>query len=446
MPLWAALFPSTETTSLRSTDDVLRGAAIWALQFSPKVAIVEASAVLVELEASERLFGGRRRLVQRIREEAVDLGLSAPAWAPTSLAALALARAGQRDGVSKPLEQVLDPLPLSTIAGVAAHHAMLSRLGCRTLRDVRALPRAGVARRFGASTLDTIDQAYALRPDEHPWVPLSEKFDVRLELMSRVEHAPAMLFGARRLLLQLCAWLSARRSGVTAFTLKWCHDIMRSRDAGDGGSLTVRTAEATRNLEHLSRLLAEHLERVKLAAPVGDLQMLADDVQPLEEKSATLLPDPVQEGESLNLVLERIAARLGPEKVRRPVVHEDHRMGWMAHWHGTDEPLPRKQAPGPADLPQPSFMLPKPLRLAVKASKPYYQGPLTILSGPHRIEAGWWHRLPDDSGVATAQTELRDYYVAVNEHAGVLWVYQTRLDVDAIESGRSVWFLAGVFA
>ena len=40
--------------------------------------------------------------------------------------------------------------------------------------------------------------------------------------------------------------------------------------------LTVRTAEVTRNVEHLSRLLAEHLAKVELKAPVGDLELIAD--------------------------------------------------------------------------------------------------------------------------------------------------------------------------
>jgi protein ImuB len=128
-----------------------------------------------------------------------------------------------------------------------------------------------------------------LRPEAHAWVALPDTFAARLELMSRVELAPALLFGARRLLLQLCAWLSARRAGVTACTLRWCHDAMRSKTAGDGGALTLRTAEPTRNLEHLSRLLAEHLARVELRAPVGDLQLEADEVQPLEAQSRSLL-------------------------------------------------------------------------------------------------------------------------------------------------------------
>ncbi|MCH1991076.1 DNA polymerase Y family protein, partial [Achromobacter xylosoxidans] len=135
-------------------------------------------------------------------------------------------------------------------------------IGCRTLGALRALPRGGVARRFGAAVLDALDMAYGLRPAAHTWVTIPERFDARLELPQRVEQAPAMLFGARRLMLQLSGWLSARQCGITAITLRWSHDAMRSKDAGAGDALTVRTAQATRAVEHLMRLLGEHLARV----------------------------------------------------------------------------------------------------------------------------------------------------------------------------------------
>lgn len=435
--LWAALLPENDDSP---STDALHGTAHWALQYTPRVAVVEASALAMELSGSARLFGGKRELAERIRHEAVELAFRPPSWAPTSLAALALARAGQTNGFSKPLDQVLDALPLVTLTAARVHDATLSRLGCRTLGDVRALPRGGLSRRFDAALLAAMDQAYGLRPESHAWVPLPDRFAQRLELMSRVEIAPALLFGARRLLLQLCGWLAARRCGTTAFTLRWCHDVMRSKTAGDGGELTIRTAEATRNIEHLSRLLAENLAKVQLKAPVGDLELLADEVHPLEEHSATLLPDPAQNGESLALVLERVAARLGPDRVLRPVLAEDHRMEWMVHWQQAVQPQPRKAAE-PTDLPQPAFMLPQPLKLAVRGDQPMYQGPLILLSGPHRVEGGWWHRLPDGQGGHRAQNVLRDYWVALSAHAGVLWIFQTRLD-----SERSAWFLQGVFA
>jgi len=69
---------------------------------------------------------------------------------------------------------------------------------------------------------------------------------------------------------------------------------MRSNDAGEGGQLTVRTAVPTRNQRHLCRLLAENLGKVERLAQVGDLQLSADDVVSLEEKSGSLLPDETQ--------------------------------------------------------------------------------------------------------------------------------------------------------
>ena len=60
---------------------------------------------------------------------------------------------------------------------------------------------------------------------------------------------------------------------------------MRSKAAGEGGEMTVRTAQPTRDIEHLSRLLAEHLAKIQLLAPVGDLELLATEVHSLEEKS-----------------------------------------------------------------------------------------------------------------------------------------------------------------
>ena len=441
--LWVALLPDNPPSDESRRTEALSGLATWCLQFTPRVAVIEplsaSPAIVMEVEASVRLFGGKRKLVQRVRDECADLGVRQLSWAPTSLAAVALANAGTSNGFAKPLAQLLDALPIDSLSMVAAHAPTLTRLGCQTLGQVRTLPRGGVSRRFDADLLGALDQAYGLRPEAHEWISLPDTFHSKLELMARVELAPAMLFGARRLMLQMAGWLAARHSGVTAYTLRWCHDAMRSKTAGDGGELTVRTAQPTRDIEHLTRLLAEHLAKVQLLAPVGDLELLAIDVQSLDEKTLSLLPEPTQVGEGLALVLERIAARLGPERVLRPVILEDHRIEWMCHWQPAPAKRPRKANRAP-EMPQPTFILPEPLRLAMRGHRPLYQGVLQLLAGPHRVEGGWWDRTTTD-GEATTRHVARDYWVALSEHAGVLWIYQTRLAEE-----ETAWFLHGKFA
>ncbi len=433
--LWSALLLPTPDDTASPIDAAQQALAVWALQFTPRVAVAD-EAVVMELAASVRLFGGWRALRERVRAEGTELGVGPIAWAPNSLAALALARAGMDNGLRPPLDAILDALPMDTLSAVRPHRLTLAHIGCRTLGDLRRLPRGGIGRRFDKQLLATLDQVYGRAPEVHRWIALPERFVQRLELMFRVDDAPALLFGARRLLLSLCGWLAARHCGTTAFTLHWAHDAMRAKSAGEGGSLTVRTAEPTRQIDHLCRLLGEHLARVELLAPVGDLQLTADEVQPLEEASASWLPDDNDGGEALPLVLERLAARLGPQRVLRPVLCEDHRPEWMCRWQPAAEPLPRQPAPV-GDLPQPGFILPAPLRLLLRGNRPYYQGELQLLAGPQRVEGGWWDR---DEAVGQIRNVVRDYWVAQSAQAGVLWVFQTRLDE------APAWYLHGVFA
>ena len=147
-PLWAALLPHPPNTSPRRTDAridakatradagagvaaaaviaadtnpapaTMHGLALWALQFTPRVACVPSDsafgdALVLELSASQRLFGGRQQLARRLLREAQQLEVHAISWAPTSLAAIALARCQQRHGFGAPLAKILAPLPLA---------------------------------------------------------------------------------------------------------------------------------------------------------------------------------------------------------------------------------------------------------------------------------------------------------------------------------------------
>lgn len=450
---WSALLPPEPAPPCTEAPAAVAAAlSVWALQFTPRVARVD-EGVVMELGASLRLFGGLPALRERVQAEATELGAARVAWAPNSLAALALARGGRSGAETlspSAWAALLDELPLDALSATAPHRQTLAHIGCRSLGELRRLPRGGVARRFDKALLHALDQLYGLAPEVHTWVTLPEVFDARLELPHRVDDAAALVFGARRLLLQLTGWLTARHSGITAFTLHWAHDAMRSRAAGEGGQLRIHTADPTRDTDHLVRLLAEHLARVVLAAPVGDLRLSADDVRPLAASNASWLPDDARAAEALPRVLERIAARLGPQRVQRPVLVNDHRLEHMCRWQPAEQALPRRPpqtTPAAQDhehgiafgsgLPQPGFVLPEPLKLLVRRHRPHFQGELQLLLGPQRVEGGWWDR---DEAQGRIRHVVRDYWVAQSEHAGLLWVFQTRLD------DEPAWFLHGVFA
>ncbi|MDR7269085.1 protein ImuB [Pelomonas saccharophila] len=407
-----------------------------ALSFTPRVARLE-EAVVAEVSTSLKLFRGARALRQRLQAQAAQAGLALGnmAWAQTALGALALARCA--DTTPGRLSERLDALPLSALSAAQAHHAMLARLGCTRLGELRRLPRPALARRFGPALLMALDQAYGDLPEVHEWLSLPDRFDARLELPYRVEHAPVLLHFAEVLLRQLCAFLTARHAGVRALRLSWQHDAMRARDVASSGEIDIATADTTRDLPRLTRLLGEHLARTELAAPAGEIRLSADTVLPLQEGSVSLLPGPSDPAErtTTNALLERLSVRLGADHVREGRLREDHRLDHMQSWRAW--PAPPATASRRPSGPQPTWLVqpPRPLRSDAR-EQPTYCGALTLVSGPHRVEAGWWE--------GASGMQARDYFVYRSATRGLLWVYHERPSSTA--SAAPGWFLHGVFA
>ena len=478
---WIALRPSPDAAAAPTEPalvDTATALAWWALRFTPLVARV-GDVLVLEVSASERLFGGRTALLRQLLEPNKPVALAEYAQGATSLIALAALQVHAcRVGQAAPVRAVLpDALPVHTLAAAHAHLPTLARLGVRTWGQLRALPRGGVVRRFGAEVVDALDRAYGQRPEVYPWLALPDVFDAPLELAASVDSAPALLFGARRLLAQLLVWLRARQAGVLALELLWELDARRANtrhvdahhQGGQQGTLTLRTAEATQDMAHLQRILGEQLARVTLPAPVLYLRLRSLQTQPLGGESHSLLPEDVRKGDSLHQTLERLAARLGAHSVQCATPQADHRPERMQRWQPWRADTARKESqsamksganransmsargqkdsePESAVLPTadlyPTWLLPVPQRLVVRQSIPHYHGELTLLAGPQRLETGWLEGEP----------ALRDYYMARSPQAGLVWVYRERLAAHTeTASGPSdpdalAWFLHGLFA
>jgi protein ImuB len=103
--------------------------------------------------------------------------------------------------------------------------------------------------------------------------------------------------------------------------------------------------------------------------------------------------------------------------------------------------LPSSPAPGAL---YPSWLLATPQSLPVQHAQPQFHGPLDLLVGPQRLEAGWLE------GETPA---LRDYFIARSQRHGLLWIYCDRLggrggegDPQAAQEARAQWYLHGFFA
>ncbi len=394
--------------------EALLGVAGWAAQFSPGVAIEFPDGVLLEVSGSLKLFGGLESLLERLRRGLAEMGWSATlAGAPTPRAAFWLALAGKQEFIDSiaGLEAALAALPVGVLHCGDGTLEALEAIGVRTLGELRALPREGVARRFGQGLLDELDRALGLLPDPRNFFIPPARFRAAIELSAEVTQAEALLFAA------------ARSGGVQRFVLRLKH---RDRAAIE---VAIGLVAPSRDAERFTLLLRERLSSLALAEPVREITLQADDVVPLPGRNLGLLLEEGKAAGDWEHLVEGLRARLGTEAVCGIAGRAEHRPE-RASALAPLVPLPLSGGGlGWGFGERPLWLLDRPKPLEEISAVPHHEGPLELLAGPERIESGWW----DGDGVA------RDYFIARMQSEALVWIYREW-------RGEGGWYLHGVFA
>jgi protein ImuB len=390
----------------------------WALRFTPAVSLEPPCAVLAEVRGSLDLFGGAMALWRRALDGLSASGLSASlALAPTPRAALWLARANLAMTVTRidALPGIAGSLPLASLQWPADTIESIAGLGIRSVAGLLRLPRSGFAARFGQALLDELDEGLGRRPAPRRRHVVPERFDERLDLPAPAEETAALQPALERLLRSLASFLRARASGTSALRLDLLH-----RGAGPT-RMRVALTRMAGDAEVLRDLLRERLGACRLAAPVTGLRLRSGILLPLTLRDAGLFErgrsaDP----EATARLLDLLRARLGRDAVFgvSPVPEHRPERAWRIAEPGVAGLLPE---PWPAARPaRPLWMLAEPQPLGG------WEG--ALVTGPERIETGWW----DGHDVR------RDYYVALTRAGVRLWIFRER------PPGQG-WFLHGVF-
>jgi protein ImuB len=385
--------------------------------------------VLIEIGGSLRIFGGLNRLWTRIEQELDNQGhTSCLACAPTPLAAQFFARAGLpvRIRHDDALRASIGRLSVDVLGLPPGSDTLLADIGVRTIGACLELPRAGLARRAGEGLLDMLDRALGHLPDPRPAFAPPSRFTAALQLPALVETAPALLFAARRLLAELTGFLAAVGNGAQRLRLVLAHEDRAAT------CIELDLAAATRDPDHLAAVLRERLERLALPSPATAIRLESVLLVPLAARNLALLPDARERAETIVRLIERLRARLGENAVQGLDIAADHRPEYA--WR-TDAGVGHGREPGVSSqsawlpLARPLWVLHAPRPLADRDGKPQQDGPLALVAGPERIEAGWW----DDDDIA------REYYVARNPAQSLLWIYRE------CRAGGG-WYLHGYFA
>jgi protein ImuB len=308
-------------------------------------------------------------------------------------------------------------LPLAVLDQPDETVRMLAVMGVRTIGACLALPRDGLARRFGRGLRDELDRALGRLPDPRVPYRAPARYRSKLDLPAPVEQTEALLFAAKRLILELTGYLRTKQAGVTRLDLKLHHPDRTPT------VVKLRFALASRDPQRILLLLRERLSSLQLRDRVEAIGLESAQARPLASRNLSLFPEDRLPEEARWLVIEHLRARLGADAVYSVATYPDHRP--ERAWRACE---PGEHAQEEAQTLRPLWLLERPRPLQADGDLPVLNGPLTLLAGPERIESGWW----DEEDVQ------RDYFVAADLEGIRFWIFRDRC------AARG-WFLQGVF-
>jgi protein ImuB len=413
--------------------------AAWCLRFAPLTAPDPPDGIRIDATGCAHLFGGEEALLHAILAPLQHAGIAArAAIADTPGAAWAVARHGAAPTAIVTDSQVLRPLPVAALRLEDETLAALSRVGLERIGQLMDAPRAPLALRF-RQALHRLDQAVGkiFEPIEPAWPP--DIISVRQAFIEPLLTAEAFSAIIGQLCTRICRDLE--QSGQGARRL----DLLFERIDGTNQAIRIGTARATRDANHLARLLDEQIETIDPGLGVEAMRLTISLAEIFHAAQPASLLDANGPEPDIATLVDRLVNRLGPDSVYRAAPVESdvpersvRRIPPLA---------PPVRATWPTHLPRPSRMLTPPQPIEAIAMLPD-QPPAVFTwrrvrhrirraDGPERIHGEWWHR---DSETHAS----RDYWQVEDDEGKRFWLYRSGDGVDP-DTGNLRWFLHGFF-
>jgi protein ImuB len=473
----------------------------WAGRLSPWVAEEAPAGLMIDLSGAAHLHGGEEGVLARVAEDCADLGLTVragiadtpgAAWGLARYARMASAPAGavgrsgdaidqearatrsraakrrgweRGGGLPRPvaakgaetatiappgrLVEALADLPLAALRLEPDTVDRLMRLGLRRVGELMGMPRAALARRFGADTLRRLDQALGMEPEPVSPARPPMHFAVRLTLPDPIGLRSDVEAALDRLLPPFCDKLRAKGRGARRVVLQ------AFRADGGVAAVEIGLARAADSPERIRPLLHLKLDQIDAGFGIDCLRLEALATEAMVvvqhrgqlEATADAIAGGALAGKAVNIhalddLIGRLGARLGAEAITRLHPADSHVPAkaakvLMAAWSvAHDGPWPAASTPRPLVMFRPEPVeapeTPEP-PASFRWRRREYR--VRMAAGPERLQPEWWLADPD------WRSGYRDYWRVETEGGERLWLFWGQ--------GGAVtdrWYCEGVFS
>ncbi len=437
---------------------LLSALARWAWRYSPRTGVDAAGlGIWIDMTGASHLVGGCMAGMRQMIEALSQAGLAICAAASPSYAAswaLAHYHPEAKQGIgcfgqTSKRREMLDILPVTALRLEISCIEGLVRSGLRTVGAVRQLRPADLAMRFGSMLTKRLEQLYDTRSEELVAIKSEPPIVVAKQWSEPISGDGSAAQMVDWLIDEMASLLMHQEQQARQFELGWQYTD------GATSHMRFRLSRASNDKQIISRLCADAASRIDTKFGIDYSWMRAFGLVDYRPVTAMLGTDQSALAEiELDHMIDVLAARLGPEKVRRAVPR--------ASWHSDQAEARITVAEAgtqhhhwQVDMPT-ALCAPRPIRLLSNAEqittisvlpdhppqqliwrKKHWN--VTQASGPERIGPAWWQT---DLVNSSSDARTRDYYRLQLSQGPRIWVFREGLT----ERGDPIsWYMQGFF-
>lgn len=398
---------------------LLNNLAIIGYQFTADITI-ENHALCLEISKSKRLFRGYNNLLCLIHEKiSLHKIFAINGFGINPLIAKILCKNKFQKNLPN-LNNVykeLNKIPAIKITDNLNTRKIFSQLGIQSIKDLIDIPISLLSERFNSDLISNLEILLNKKQQILCKFKPSKTFYDEIQYINGLTNKESLIFPMKSLLKSLNEYLIAIHCRCSQIIWEFTTPLNVNI------TMKIKLSRSKNDWSELLNLSRIKLDNINLPKVVEKVSLYCADLIEDKKINNEIFNDNKNKSQYKGNLVDSIVAKVGEKALFTLLTKNEH----IPEKAGSITKFDMKQffEQQTTENTRPLWLLKTPNPIKFLNGKLYFKSPITILSGPERINDNWWEN-----------NQQLDYYIARDEEGTNYWIYKSGVK----------WFIHGIFS
>ena len=398
---------------------LLNNLAIIGYQFTADITI-ENHSLCLEISKSKRLFRGYNNLLCLIHEKiSLHKIFAINGFGINPLIAKILCKNKFQKNLPN-LNNVykeLNKIPAIKITDNLNTRKIFSQLGIQSIKDLIDIPISLLSERFNSDLISNLEILLNKKQQILCKFKPSKTFHDEIQYINGLTNKESLIFPMKSLLKSLNEYLIAIHCRCSQIIWEFTTPLNVNI------TMKIKLSRSKNDWSELLNLSRIKLDNINLPKVVEKVSLYCADLIEDKKINNEIFNDNKNKSQYKGNLVDSIVAKVGEKALFTLLTKNEH----IPKKAGSITKFDMKQffEQQTTENTRPLWLLKTPNPIKFLNGKLYFKSPITILSGPERINDNWWEN-----------NQQLDYYIARDEEGTNYWIYKSGVK----------WFIHGIFS